>query len=104
MPFIIYDDQPKGYIPANTRSKESFHEYAARMGAVHYEEHLSNHHYLKFLHDNSTDFNERQQCNKEMQIAQKKIDFWQRAVSREQQVQIALEIKQKWSQPQRKRA
>lgn len=38
--------------------------------------HYGNYLYLKFLFDNTKDWKEKRDANKEMQIAQKKMDYW----------------------------
>ena len=41
-----------------------------------YLKHLDNYFYLKFIANNSDNFIEKQQANKELLIAQKKMNFW----------------------------
>lgn len=41
-----------------------------------WSKHYGNYLYLKFIHDNTKDGREKRQANQEMQIAQKKMDYW----------------------------
>lgn len=41
-----------------------------------WSKHYENYKYLKFLFDNSKDWKERREANKELQIAQKKMSRW----------------------------
>ena len=41
-----------------------------------WRKHYENYKYLKFIHDNTKDWREKHQANKELQIAQRKMDRW----------------------------
>lgn len=41
-----------------------------------WKKHYGNYKYLKFIHDSTNDWREKRQANKELQIAQKKMDRW----------------------------
>ena len=43
-----------------------------------YKKHLENYFYLKFIHMNSKDGCEIYQSNKELQICQRKLDYWKK--------------------------
>lgn len=61
--------------------------------------HYSNHKYLKFIHDNTKDGFEKRQANKELQIAQKKMDYWYKMAKFQidEVTKVKKEIDDKWS-------
>jgi len=71
MAFFIYSDSNSG--PFNY----------ARMKCIDptnaWKQHLSNYFYLRFILDKSDDRVEKWQANKEMQIAERKMAFWEKS-------------------------
>ena len=64
--------------------------------AKHYDNYL----YLKFIHDNTKDWKEKRQANKEIQIAQTKMDYWYKLAAQVslKDLEVAKgEVDKKWN-------
>lgn len=64
-----------------------------------YADHFDNHCYLNFiLNHNDTSFVEKQQARKELEIAQKKMDYWKRFPNwtPEESGRLCNEVRKKW--------
>lgn len=64
-----------------------------------FAKHYENYKYLKFIFDNTKDGNERRQSNKELQIAQKKMDYWMKMPDSilSEIERVRKEIDEKWN-------
>lgn len=67
MAHIIYEDKkyPWSYVKLNPTNQ--------------FVKHLSNYYYLRWITEKSDNFIEKQQANKEMTIAEKKMKYWERS-------------------------
>lgn len=64
-----------------------------------YLKHFDNLLTLEFISKNTTDRNERVQCEKEMAIARRKLRFWERMPNfcKDEMLRGIMELKQKWT-------
>ena len=70
MPHIIYPDTPEKQVFSGFFNPHKLNP------VKQYMKHYENFKYLRFIHDNTKDGYERRQANKEVQVADKKMQYW----------------------------
>jgi hypothetical protein len=92
--FIVYDDQPS--LPSFKRF-----DFENANAVKQYLTHYSNHLLLQFIANHSqASFSERQQARKELEICDRKLDYWRRHPNYNSALANAgvIQMNKEWSQ------
>lgn len=89
---ICYDDSIK------TNSNFNYNSFLSLNPHKLFKTHAENYFYLDFIAKNSDRFNEKQQAEKELLIADKKMKYWKNHPDFDEKIEtnIIAELKKKW--------